>query len=348
MTRAVAKSELGVGARLLRKEDARHLSGKGQFVADLKFPNTQDIAFVRSPHAHARIKSIAIPPELEGFVFAAQHLPRLTDMRAIPQVNGFRIAGYPALAKDKVRFVGEVVAACIAPTRAEAEDLVSQVRVEYEILPPIVDPGAVLQSAPSLLHEGWPNNLFIERTFEGGKVDEAKERAKIVVSRRYKMNRQVAVPMEGRAVLAYRDQRLDELVVYDSTQVPHIVRLGLCEVLGIEERVIRVIAPDVGGGFGSKARLLPEEVIVAALGAELDHPVRWIEDRAEHFLSSTHCRDHDYKITAYADAKGMILAVDASSSSMPAPMRSGRMGRSWKPAWRPAIFPGPTTSATGG
>ncbi|MEA2966884.1 MAG: aerobic carbon-monoxide dehydrogenase large subunit, partial [Alphaproteobacteria bacterium] len=112
MTRAVAKSELGVGARLLRKEDARHLNGKGQFVSDLKFPNLQDVAFVRSPHAHARIKSISIPADLEGQVFAADHLPHLTEMRAIPQVNGFRVAGYPALAKDKVRFVGEIIAAC--------------------------------------------------------------------------------------------------------------------------------------------------------------------------------------------------------------------------------------------
>ena len=311
MTRAVAKSELGVGARLLRKEDARHLAGKGQFVSDLKFPNTQDVAFVRSPHAHAYIKSIEIPQGLEGSVFTARHLPRLAEMRAVPQVNGFKLAGYPALAKEKVRFVGEVVAACVAPTRAEAEDIAGQIHVEYKVLPAIVDPGAVLESAPSLLHESWLNNLYIERTFEGGNVDQAKQGAEVVVSRGYKMNRQVAVPMEGRAVLAYRDQRLDELVVYDLTQVPHIIRLGLCEVLGIEERVIRVIAPDVGGGFGSKARLQPEEVIVAALGAELDHPVRWIEDRAEHFLASTHARDHDYKITAYADAKGKILAIDA-------------------------------------
>ncbi len=271
----------------------------------------QDVAFVRSPHAHAAIKSISIPPDFEGSVFTAAHLPRIADMRAVPQVNGFRVAGYPALARDKVRFVGEIVAACVAPTRAEAEDLVSRVHVEYDVLPAVVDAEAASQSAPGLLHEGWPNNLFIERVFEGGDIDQARRQAEVVIERKYRMNRQAAVPMEGRAVLAYRDARLDELVVYDSTQVPHIIRLGLAEVLGMEERVIRVIAPDVGGGFGSKARLLPEEVIIAALGAELDHPVRWIEDRAEHFLASTHSRDHDYKVTAYADAEGAILGIDA-------------------------------------
>jgi carbon-monoxide dehydrogenase large subunit len=311
ITHALAKSAQGVGARLLRKEDAHHLSGHGQFVSDLKLPGTHDVAFVRSPHAHARIKAISVPPRLEGYVFTGPTLPRLSDMRAVPQVSGFRVAGYPPLATGKVRFVGEIIAACVAPTRAEAEDMASQVDIEYEPLPPIVDARSVLDGSQVLLHEGWPDNLFISRLFEGGNVDEAKQRADIVVERHYRMNRQAAVPMEGRAVLAYRDQRLDELVVYDSTQVPHIIRLGLSEVLGIEERAIRVIAPDVGGGFGSKARLLPEEVIVAALGMELDHPVRWVEDRAEHFLASTHSRDHDYKVTAYADRTGVLLAIDA-------------------------------------
>ena len=310
MNHLAPASKLGVGARMLRKEDARHLHGHGQFVSDLKFPGTKDVAFVRSPHAHARIKAIRIPDALKGKVFTGNNMSGINDMRAVPQVSGFRVAGYPPFATEKVRFVGEIVAACIAPTRAEAEDLVGQIEVEYEALPPIVRPADVLKTAPSLVHEAWPNNLYIDRVFQNGNVDEAKIGAEVVIERRYKMNRQVAVPMEGRAVLAYRDRRLDELVVYDSTQVPHIIRLGLSEVLGIEERVIRVIAPDVGGGFGSKARLMPEEVIVTALAARLDYPLRWIEDRAEHFLSSTHARDHEYKITAYADKTGKVLAID--------------------------------------
>jgi aerobic carbon-monoxide dehydrogenase large subunit len=308
MVEAVARG--GVGARLLRKEDRRHLSGQGQFVSDLKLPFTHDIAFVRSSHAHARITGIRVPPEFKDRVFAAADL-RLPPMVAIPQVSGFNVAGYPALAAEKVRFVGEAIVACVAPTRAEAEDIAGRVEVEYEPLPAAIDLHAEIEAARSLLHDGWSKNVFIDRLFEGGSVDEAKKVADIVVERRYKMNRQVAVPLEGRAVLAYRDARLDELVVYDSTQVPHIIRLGLAEVLGLEERAVRVIAPDVGGGFGSKARLLPEEVIVAALAMKLTFPVRWIEDRAEHFLASTHCRDHDYRITAYADNRGRILAIDA-------------------------------------
>jgi aerobic carbon-monoxide dehydrogenase large subunit len=174
----------------------------------------------------------------------------------------------------------------------------------------VVDAAAAVNGAASLVHEHWPNNLYIERVFQDGDIEAVARTAAVVVRRNYRMNRQVAVPLEGRAVLAYRDLRLDELVVYNSTQVPHIIRLGLCEVLGLEERMIRVIAPDVGGGFGSKARLSPEEAVVAALALKVDHPVRWVEDRTEHFLASTHTRDHEYRVVAYADRRGRMLGID--------------------------------------
>ncbi|HUZ75341.1 MAG TPA: xanthine dehydrogenase family protein molybdopterin-binding subunit [Stellaceae bacterium] len=305
------KSRFGIGASLPRKEDARHMLGRGQFVADVKLPGTEDVAFVRSPHAHARIKRIAVPPGAEDAVYAARDLPRMKAMRAVPQVQGFKPSDYPPLATDKVRFAGEAIAACIAPTRAEAEDIANAVTVEYEVLPPIVDAASAVSGAASLLHEPWGDNLFIERTMKGGDIDAAARDAAVVVRRDYRLNRQAGVPLEGRAVLAYRDHRLDELVVYSSTQVPHTIRLGLSETLGIEERRIRVIAPDVGGGFGIKARLSPEEVVLAALALERDHPVRWIEDRSEHLMTAIHTRDHLYRITAYADSRGRILGIDA-------------------------------------
>ena len=310
MMQAATDHRAGVGAALLRKEDARHLAGRGQFVADVKLPNTHEVAFVRSPHAHARIEGIAIPPDASAQVFTAKDLPRLAELRAIPQVTGFKVSGYPPLATEKVRFVGEVVAACVAPTRAEAEDLAASVTVEYDVLPAVIDAASALGKTPSLVHEGWSNNLFIEREFRGGDIEAVARAADVVVRRSYRMNRQVAVPLEGRAVLAHRDHRLDELVVYNSTQVPHIIRLGLAEVLDLEERRIRVIAPDVGGGFGSKARLSPEEAVIAALALEVDHPVRWVEDRGEHFLASTHTRDHQYRVAAYADRRGRVLGID--------------------------------------
>jgi len=310
MTHAAANTASGVGASLLRKEDARHLRGRGQFVSDVQLPRMQDVAFVRSPHAHARIKGIAVAPNASGRIFTARDLPRLGEMRAVPQVPGFKVSGYPPLATQKVRYVGEAIAACIAPTRAEAEDLANAVSVDFEVLPAVIDAAAALTEAPSLVHETWANNLFIERVFQDGDIDAIARTADVVVRRNYRMHRHVAVPLEGRAVLAYRDHRLDELVVYTSTQVPHIIRLGLSEVLGLDERRIRVIAPDVGGGFGSKARLSPEEAAIAALALEVDHPVRWVEDRGEHFLASTHTRDHHYRVAAYADKRGRMLGID--------------------------------------
>jgi aerobic carbon-monoxide dehydrogenase large subunit len=310
MTHAPANTASGVGASLLRKEDARHLRGRGQFVSDVQLPRMQDVAFVRSPHAHARVKGIAVAPNAGGRIFTARDLPRLGEMRAVPQVSGFKVSGYPPLATQKVRYVGEAIAACIAPTRAEAEDLAKTVSVDFEVLPAVIDAAAALTDAPSLVHENWSNNLFIERVFQDGDIDAVARTADVVVRRNYRMHRHVAVPLEGRAVLAYRDHRLDELVVYTSTQVPHIIRLGLSEVLGLDERRIRVIAPDVGGGFGSKARLSPEEAAIAALALEVDHPVRWVEDRGEHFLASTHTRDHHYRVAAYADKRGRLLGID--------------------------------------
>ncbi len=310
MSDTAAAAGFGVGASLERKEDARHLHGRGQFVADVKLPDTQDVAFVRSPHAHARIRGISLPPDAGGRVFTARDLPRLAEMRAVPQVTGFKVSGYPPLATQKVRYVGEPIAACVAATRAEAEDLANSVEVDYEVLPAVIDAASALVKAPSLLHETWGNNLFIERVFQAGDIDTVARAADVVVRRSYRMHRQVAVPLEGRAVLAHRDHRLDQLVVYTSTQVPHIIRLGLAEVLGLEERCIRVVAPDVGGGFGSKARLSPEEAAIAALALEVDHPVRWVEDRSEHFLASTHTRDHHYRVTAYADERGRVSGID--------------------------------------
>jgi aerobic carbon-monoxide dehydrogenase large subunit len=342
MTHAAANTASGVGASLLRKEDARHLRGRGQFVSDVQLPRMQDVAFVRSPHAHARIKGIAVAPNASGRIFTARDLPRLGEMRAVPQVPGFKVSGYPPLATQKVRYVGEAIAACIAPTRAEAEDLAKTVSVDFEVLPAVIDAAAALTDASSLVHENWSNNLFIERVFQDGDIDAVARTADVVVRRNYRMHRHVAVPLEGRAVLAYRDHRLDELVVYTSTQVPHIIRLGLSEVLGLDERRIRVIAPDVGGGFGSKARLSPEEAAIAALALEVDHPVRWVEDRGEHFLASTHTRDHHYRVAAHADKRGRLLGIDVELLS-PETARSATSHRR-----RRRRFGTPATAAANG
>jgi carbon-monoxide dehydrogenase large subunit len=295
----------GVGASVLRKEDYRHLRGRGQFVADIALPGTHEVVFVRSPHAHAHIASIFVPPAARGCVFTAADLPRIKPIRVVTQAPGARSPPWPPLATDKVRYVGEAVAACVAPTRAEAEDLAASVTVEYRPLDAVMD-----ARSSALVHEYFGDNLYQERTIIGGDIEAAAREADVIITREYRTSRQSGAPMECRGVLAYRDHRLDEVVVYASTQTPHTMRVALGEILGVEERCIRVIAPDVGGGFGPKARLYPEEIILTALALELDHPLRWIESRNEHLLTCAHSREHQYRVTAYADAQGKLRGVD--------------------------------------
>jgi aerobic carbon-monoxide dehydrogenase large subunit len=300
----------GIGAAVLRREDDRHLRGRGEFVSDIRLPGTQQVVFLRSPHAHARIRSIAVPPEARGNVFTAADLPRMQPIRVVSRAAGAKSPAWPPLATDKVRYVGEAIAACVAPTRHAAEDIANAVTVDFEPLAAVVDAPAELRGGGALVHESWGDNLYVERVVEGSDIEVAARAAEIVVTRQYRMNRQSGSPLEGRAVLACRDHRLDEVVIYASTQTPHTLRVALGEILGIDERRIRVVAPDVGGGFGPKARLYPEEIILAALALELDHPVHWIEDRSEHLLTAAHTRDHHYRLTAYADRRGRILGID--------------------------------------
>src|SRR5262249_19732426 len=154
---------------------------------------------------------------------------------------------WPPLATDKVRYVGEAIVACVAPTRAEAEDLAGSVTVDYRPLDAVIDAQAALTSSAALVHEYFGDNLFQERTITRGDIEAAARAAEITVTREYRMNRQSGAPMECRGVLAYRDYRLDQVVIYASTQTPHTMRVALSELLGVEERSIRVVAPDVGG-----------------------------------------------------------------------------------------------------
>jgi carbon-monoxide dehydrogenase large subunit len=277
----------GVGASLTRKEDERHLRGRGQFVADIALAGMHEVVLVRSPHANAFIRSITVPEAARRSVFTATELPRIKPIRVVTQAIGARSPPWPPLAIGKVRYVGDAIAACVARTRAEAEDLAAAIEVDYDVLPSVTDAElARTAGSPALIHESFGDNLYQDRTLAGGDIDAAARAAAVTISREFRTHRQSGAPMECRGVLAYREHRLDELVVYSATQAPHTLRVALGEFLGIEERCIRVVAPDVGGGFGSKARLYPEELILAALALELGHPVRWVETRSEHFLAS--------------------------------------------------------------
>jgi carbon-monoxide dehydrogenase large subunit len=223
----------------------------------------------------------------------------------------FRNTIYPPLATDRVRFVGQPIAMCLGATRAAAEDLADLVELDLAELPPVLDSLAAMQPGSPKLYDHWPDNAFIASTVAAGDVDAVIARAPIKIRRQFRMNRQSVASLENRAILAYHDRRLDELVVYLSTQGPHVMRMGLAETLGIPEHKLRVIAPDVGGGFGGKNRMMPEEVAVVALALQVDHPVRWIEDRRESLLAGAHAREHFYDLTLYAEPDGTFLALDA-------------------------------------
>jgi carbon-monoxide dehydrogenase large subunit len=301
----------GIGVRLIRKEDDRHLHGRGNFVADIKLAGMKDVAFVRSRVAHARIAAIHIPPMAAGSVFVGDDLKGVKPIRALSKLPGYQVSDYPILADATVRFVGELIAMCIAESRAEAEDLARSVSLEYEPLDVVSSMLEARMPGAPLVHEHWPNNVVLETLIDTGDLGAITAQAPVVIEREFRMARQATVPMEGKGVVAFWDSRMDQLTVYSSTQFPHIVRTGLAECLGLEQRRIRVIAPDVGGGFGYKNVLHPEEVAVAWLAMHTRRPVRWIEDRFEHLLAGGNVREHHYTVKAYADQRGKLLGLDA-------------------------------------
>ena len=301
------KKGKGVGAALRRKEDQRHLHGRGQFVSDIRLPGMLEVAFVRSPVAHGIVRSIEAQ---KGKVFTARDFPTLKPIVAVTKMEGFKSSEHPPLATDRVRFAGEPIAMAAGETRSEAEDLAELVSLDIQELPAVVDMLEALKPGAPLVREEWGDNLFVQRDNVYGDLEAARRSAAVTVTREYRMNRQSAVPLEGRATLAVWNDRLEELTVYTGSQSPHQTRVGLAQVLGIEERQLRLVSPDMGGGFGSKRVLYPEEVMVAALALKLKRPVRWLDDKREHILSAIHAREHHHKVTAYADSKGKILGLD--------------------------------------
>ncbi len=329
----------GVGARVLRKEDDRLMRGRGQFVADIRMAGMQDVAFVRSPMAHARITGIQFPEVHQGSVYTAADLLSVRPVRAVSGLPGFKVSEQPVLAQGKVRHVGETIAMCVAATRAEAEDIAATVRLDLDELPAVHDMLAGRAEGSARLHEEWSDNVFLETNVN---VDiERVRNAPIRITREIKTSRQSMSPMEGRGVVAHWDTRLEQLVIYTSTQMPHIVRSGVAECLGLDEGQVRVISPDVGGGFGYKGILLTEEVALGWLAIQRGHPVRWIEDRRENLTASSNCREHHYFITAYAESDGRLLGIDCEATVDSGAYSSYPFSACLEAAQVASILPGP-------
>lgn len=298
----------GIGARVQRKEDERFLHGRGSFVTDMMLPDQLEVAFLRSPVAHARIAGIRKPAGAP-LVFVREDLKEAVAIIGQSKLPSYRAVAQHPLAFEKVRFVGEPVAMACAATRAEAEDRLEQVELDFEELPPLMD-SRVARDSVVRVHDGWDDSVFVTLGYDSGFEERARQ-ATVVVKREIKLSRQAMVPLEGMAVLATWDDRVNQLVVYASSQSPHLLRIGIAKFLNLPQSQVRVVSPDVGGGFGYKYNLHPEELCVAWLAMTYRKPFRYVEDRREHLIAGANTRQHHYDITGYADDRGRLLAVDA-------------------------------------
>ncbi|MCC6222976.1 MAG: xanthine dehydrogenase family protein molybdopterin-binding subunit [Thermoleophilia bacterium] len=308
-----------VGKPVRRKEDPRLLTGRGRYTADIEIPGTKHVAFVRSVHAHARIvgidssRALALPgvvAVLTGAEVRAKTKPML-GTHYFPQVPGeAKFPEFWALASDKVNYVGEAVAAVLADSRYLAEDAAEAVEVEYELLPPLVDAEAALQPDAPLIHEAWGDNVAWHMVAPGGDTQTAFESADRVYKERFRCQRKVAVALEPRSSLAQYDPARKVLTVWSANQRPFTMRDQLVDLLNLPPGSVHVIAPaDMGGGFGSKANMYPEDLVVALLALETGRPVRWVEDRREHFLACGHDSEQIHDIEFAVAADGKVLGV---------------------------------------
>jgi len=304
-----------IGASVRRREDARLLTGGGRYVADLPLAGALHLAVVRSPHAHARILGVetggasGVPGVAGAFTLA--DLPELRGCLPPPVVPATPVRPYrqSALADGVVRFVGEPVAVVVATDAYRAADGAEALRVTYEPLPAAVDPERAIEPGAVLVHADWGTNVAATVTMETGGVEAALARAAHVVTRRLRCDRLTALPLEPRAVAARWDAATATLHLWSSTQMPYGVRQRVAEALGLAADAVRVTAPDVGGGFGTKGPVYPEEIVVAALARRLGRPVRWTDTREASFGSTTHAGDQIHAATLALAADGTILAL---------------------------------------
>lgn len=312
-----------IGSRTKRNEDPRLLTGRALFVDDLDLPGMVHVAFLRSPYAHAYIRSIdtSRARRREGViaVYTAEDLGSYWQPGPLlvppPPVEGmvFNQRTQVPLAKGKVRQLGEPIAVIVAVSRYVAEDALPDVEVEYESLPAVVDMEKALAPGAPLVHEDVGSNLAAYVPQKKGNYEEAKAKADVVIRRRFHYDRGAAAAIENRGVVAQWDARVQKLTIWDTTQAPIPVRNGLAAMLGLSEHQVRLVTPFIGGGFGPKIMMFyPEEVLIPWLALQLERPVKWIEDRAENFVATTQERGqiHDAEIALTRD--GVILGVKDS------------------------------------
>lgn len=304
-----------VGRPVLRREDAWLLRGCGRYVDDVPVPkDTLYLSFVLSTEAHAKILDVetsaarlvpGVVDVLKGDDLGALVKPLCTGNTS----QGYRPTSRDVIARDKVRFVGEYVAVCVAEDPYTALDAADQVVVNYDSLPSVSDALMAIEPEAPVVHEQLGDNRLFRYRVETEGFEKAFAAGEHVIEETFRLGRVAAISMEPRGCLVVPERAGEAIAVYTSTQIPHIVRTAIAEFVGFPESCIRVVTPDVGGGFGMKSHVYPDELIAAALAVKYRRPVKWIQDRREDILTSTHARDHRLTLTVAFDREGRIVAM---------------------------------------
>ncbi|HEV8317522.1 MAG TPA: molybdopterin cofactor-binding domain-containing protein [Vicinamibacterales bacterium] len=315
MTVTAAPSRV-FGSGIRRREDPRLLTGTARYTDDMVLPGMVHAAILRSTHAHARIRRIdtsraaAAPGVLAVFTAADAEnvLKPVPCLWLVPDTN-LKIGTYRALAKDVVRYVGDAVAVVVAESPYQAHDALDLIAVDYERLPAVVDPKKAAEPGAPQLHDVAPDNIAFHWTVAGGDIDAAFASAEVVVRDRIVQQRLIPTAMEPRSALAHFVPATGELTLWNTTQNPHIVRFATSVVTGIPEDRLRVIAPEVGGGFGSKIAQYPGDLITVMCSMKLGRPVKWTESRSENYQATTHGRDHVQDVEVAATRDGRVTGL---------------------------------------
>ena len=309
-----------IGQRIKRNEDPRLLTGQALFVDDVNLSNMLHVAFLRSPYAHARINSIDVSQALERegvvAVYTAKDLgdywkpgPLLVSPPPVKDIV-FNEKTQVPLAKDKAIFAGEPIVMVLAESRYIAEDALADLQVDYEPLEVVGDIEKALETNSAFVHDELKSNVAAHVVQSKGDYEAAKKDAALVIKRRFLYDHGCAAALENRGIVAEWDARAGKLTVWDTTQAPVVIRNGLARMLGLSERNVRVIAPFIGGGFGPKIMMFyQEEVLVPWAAMKLNRPVKWIEDRTENFVATTHERGQVHQAEIALDSEGHILGV---------------------------------------
>ena len=304
-----------IGQSVPRPNAKRLLQGRGAYVDDLRLPRLAHVVFYRSPHAHALIKKIEFENarKLPGVIgiFAGKEISRYCTpwVGVLAHLKGIKSPPQHAVAVDRVCWQGEAVAAVVAETRARAEDALALIEVEWEELPAVIDMEESL-AGKRIIHKEFSDNICFHRAHDTGGVDEAFAQADVVVEETFDFGRHTGVCLETRSILADYNAAEHSLTAYHSTQAPHMMQDIFSRHLGIPEASVRVIARDVGGSFGIKVHVYPDEMATAALSVMLRRPVKFVADRLESFATDIHAREHKARVRLACTKQGEILAFD--------------------------------------